>query len=221
MPVDEMFDQQQVVMKPLQGQLEKIRGSFGCALLASGEVAIVLDCERLAEGGVSAMAEAALDEKFGDPGYERIRTWLNDRCGIYYAEKKKELLSQRLARVLERFDIGNLDDLALCLETGQNDDIELAVDDAASTNHTYFFREPQVLDFFANSNRAGVGAQGEAAHLERGERRPETKPTRWRCWPRRLWGREQAASCVSILGTDISAPVIKHAESAVYGMPAS
>jgi len=49
-PVDEMFDQQQVVMKPLQGQLEKIRGSFGCALLASGEVAIVLDCERLATG---------------------------------------------------------------------------------------------------------------------------------------------------------------------------
>ena len=49
-PVDEMFDQQQVVMKPLLGQLEKIRGSFGCALLASGEVAIVLDCERLAEG---------------------------------------------------------------------------------------------------------------------------------------------------------------------------
>jgi two-component system chemotaxis sensor kinase CheA len=49
-PVDEMFDQQQVVMKPLLGQLEKIRGSFGCALLASGEVAIVLDCERLATG---------------------------------------------------------------------------------------------------------------------------------------------------------------------------
>ncbi len=48
-PVDEMFDQQQVVMKPLQGQLEKIRASLGCALLASGEVAIVLDCERLAE----------------------------------------------------------------------------------------------------------------------------------------------------------------------------
>jgi len=50
LPVDEMFDQQQVVMKPLQGQLEKIRASFGCALLASGEVAIILDCERLAEG---------------------------------------------------------------------------------------------------------------------------------------------------------------------------
>lgn len=53
LPVDEMFDQQQVVMKPLQGQLEKIRASFGCGLLASGDVAIVLDCERLAESARS------------------------------------------------------------------------------------------------------------------------------------------------------------------------
>ncbi len=50
LPVDEMFDQQQVVMKPLVGQLEHIRGSLGCALLGTGEIAIVLDCEQLAEG---------------------------------------------------------------------------------------------------------------------------------------------------------------------------
>lgn len=49
LPVDEIFDQQQVVMKPLLGHLEGIRASFGCALLGSGEVAIVLDCERLSE----------------------------------------------------------------------------------------------------------------------------------------------------------------------------
>ena len=142
------------------------------------------------------MADAALEEKFDDSGYERIRTWLNDRCGIYYAEKKKELLSQRLARVLERFDIGNLDELADCLETGQKGDIELAVVDVASTNHTYFFREPQVLDYFRQHDPAEVGAQGRAAHLERRERRPGTKPIRWRSWRPRLWGpsRPQAAS---------------------------
>ncbi|MGA2449177.1 MAG: chemotaxis protein CheW [Polyangiaceae bacterium] len=50
LPVDEVFDQQQVVMKPLQGQLARIRGSFGCALLANGSVGLLLDCERLAEG---------------------------------------------------------------------------------------------------------------------------------------------------------------------------
>jgi two-component system chemotaxis sensor kinase CheA len=47
-PVDEVLDRQQVVMKPLTGALAQVRASWGCALLASGEVAIVLDCERLA-----------------------------------------------------------------------------------------------------------------------------------------------------------------------------
>ena len=50
LPVDEIYDQQQVVMKPLQGQLEQIRASHGCALLGSGEVAIVLNCEELKAG---------------------------------------------------------------------------------------------------------------------------------------------------------------------------
>lgn len=48
LPVDEIFDQQQVVMKPLLGPLEQIRASLGGALLATGEIAIVLDCEQLA-----------------------------------------------------------------------------------------------------------------------------------------------------------------------------
>jgi two-component system chemotaxis sensor kinase CheA len=52
LPVDELFDQQQVVMKPLQGHLEKIRASFGCALLGTGEVAMMLDCEKLTKGAL-------------------------------------------------------------------------------------------------------------------------------------------------------------------------
>ncbi|MGJ0508703.1 MAG: chemotaxis protein CheA [Methylocystis sp.] len=52
LPVDELFDQQQVVMKPLQGHLERIRASFGCALLATGEVAMMLDCEKLTDGAL-------------------------------------------------------------------------------------------------------------------------------------------------------------------------
>lgn len=47
LPVDEIFDQQQVVMKPLPSSLGKIRASLGCALLGTGEVATVLDCEQL------------------------------------------------------------------------------------------------------------------------------------------------------------------------------
>ena len=46
-PVDEIIGQQQVTMKPLEGQIKDIRAGAGYALLGSGEVAIALDCERL------------------------------------------------------------------------------------------------------------------------------------------------------------------------------
>lgn len=49
-PVDEVLDRQQVVMKPLAGALAQVRASWGCALLGTGEVAVVLDCEGLASG---------------------------------------------------------------------------------------------------------------------------------------------------------------------------
>lgn len=53
-PVDEVLDRQQVVMKPLVGRLAGVRASYGCALLGTGEVALVLDCERLNTAGAIA-----------------------------------------------------------------------------------------------------------------------------------------------------------------------
>ncbi len=47
--VDEVLDRQQVVMKPLTGRLVALRASWGLALLSTGEVATVLDCERLVQ----------------------------------------------------------------------------------------------------------------------------------------------------------------------------
>ena len=53
LPVDEVQDRQQVVMKPLLGRLAKVRASWGYALLGTGEVALVLDCERLVARAVT------------------------------------------------------------------------------------------------------------------------------------------------------------------------
>ncbi len=47
LPMDEVLGQQQVTMKPLQGQVKDIRAGAGYALLGTGEVALALDCERL------------------------------------------------------------------------------------------------------------------------------------------------------------------------------
>lgn len=51
--VDEVMDRQQVVMKPLQGRLEALTSSWGLALLNTGEVATVLNSERLAGKGAA------------------------------------------------------------------------------------------------------------------------------------------------------------------------
>jgi two-component system chemotaxis sensor kinase CheA len=48
-PVDEIIGQQQVTMKPLQGQIQDVRAGASYALLGSGEVALALDCERLGQ----------------------------------------------------------------------------------------------------------------------------------------------------------------------------
>ena len=50
-PVDRIAGQQQVTIKPLQGQAKSIRAGAGWALLGSGATALVLDCARIAEGG--------------------------------------------------------------------------------------------------------------------------------------------------------------------------
>ena len=46
-PVDELVGQQVVLVRPLQGYLSSIRGATGCALLAGGEVGMVLDIARV------------------------------------------------------------------------------------------------------------------------------------------------------------------------------
>ncbi len=162
------------------------------------------------------MANPAFDEKFSDAGYERVRTWLNARCGIHYAEKKKELLTQRLGRVLDHFDLDNLDDLAFCVETGHKEEIQLAVMHAASTNHTYFFREPQVLDFFRDTILPLLARQPELRIWSAAASTGDEAYT-LAILVAEILGREQAANRVSILATDISAPVIKQAESGIYG----
>lgn len=153
----------------------------------------------------------------GPGGYERIRAWLNDRCGIFYPERKKELLTQRLGRVRDRFGLASLDDLATCIEIGTDRQVQLAVMHAASTNHTYFCREPQVLHFFRDRILPSLGHHGQlriwSAAASSGDEAYSIAML-----TAEVLGREDARNRVAILGTDISEPVIARAESALYGM---
>ena len=146
--------------------------------------------------------------------YEAIRGWLEKRCAIHYPEHKRDLLVQRLSRVQRAYALRTLQELARKVTIEQAHDMQLAVMHAASTNHTYFFREKDILDFFRREVLPVLASRDEI----------------------RLWsaacstGDEvytlailiaetlgmDALKRTQILGTDISAPVIERAETGVY-----
>ena len=85
-----------------------------------------------------------------NPSYHKIRKWVYDKSGIVFGEQKTDLLNQRLSRVLTARQFENLDELAEHLFSDRDAGLQLEILDAVSTNHTYFFREPEVLNAFVD-----------------------------------------------------------------------
>lgn len=147
-------------------------------------------------------------------GCEAIRGWLVDRCGIHYPVHKTDQLRQRLVKVQRDFAVRDLAEMASRLTSDTSLDLQLAVMHAASTNHTYFFRETDILDIFRNQILPSFALRDEI-----------------RIWSAACAGGDEAYTLAmliaetlgtpaltrtAILGTDISAPVIAEAEAATY-----
>lgn len=147
-------------------------------------------------------------------GCEAIRGWLVQRCGIHYPEHKIDQLRQRLAKVQRDFAVHDLTDMAGRLNSDASLDLQLAVMHAASTNHTYFWRESEILSDFRTRILPTLAARDEI-----------------RVWSAACAGGDEVYSIAmiiaetlgpaalrrtAILGTDISAPVIREAETAEY-----
>ncbi len=147
-------------------------------------------------------------------GYGYIRDWLSQRCGMSYPDKKRDLLIQRLNRVLTRFAFADLEILAEQLMNDEAVEVQLAVIHAASTNHTFFFREPQVLSFFRDHILASLGQTGLRVWSAASSSGDEAYTLA--IMATEMFG-PLAASRVVILGTDISVPAITGAEAAIYG----
>lgn len=163
---------------------------------------------------VNALPEITDGLEFSETGGARLRAWLNARCGMHYTESKAHVLYQRVAKVMNQFQIYDLDDLARAVERGQDPTLIEAVIHAASTNHTYFFREPAVLDFFRDqilAPRAGRETRIWSAAASTGDEAYTAAMIACE-----LFGRKAAAETVFLIGTDISAPVLEMAEKAIF-----
>lgn len=149
---------------------------------------------------------------------KRLQAWLNKRCGLHFPENKWEMLNQRLARVIERYRLDSMEALVQEVESGDDHELLAAVVHAASTNHTYFFREPQVLDYFRVNILPQLMYRDE---IRIWSAAASTGDEAYTCAiiAAEALGRHALRDRVAILGTDLSGPVIESAEAGVYGLP--
>lgn len=142
--------------------------------------------------------------------YEDIRDWIADRCGIHYSDEKRNLLVQRLSRVQRAFGLEGMDHLARLLLKEPSSDIELAVISAASTNHTYFYREAEVLNHVRERLLPQLANRDEIRIWSAACSTGDEVFTVAMLVAEALG--DAALDRTTILGTDISAPVIERAE---------
>lgn len=147
-------------------------------------------------------------------GFEQVRAWLSQRCGFNFPPHKSDLLRQRMNRVLCRFEMTDLNQLARELTIVGSRDVQLAVMHAASINHTYFFREPEVLDRFMSVALPCFQDRSEFRIWSAACSTGEEAYTIAILLAERL--SPQILKRVSILGSDISAPVVERAELGVF-----
>ena len=149
-----------------------------------------------------------------DEVYQRILNWLYDRCGMSYPENKKNLLIQHMQRVRKSFNIPSLATMADRLELNCYHDLQLAVVHAATTNHTYFFREPLVLEYFKNTILPSLPEKGVRIWSAAASSGDEAFTLAIIAAEVRgyFWAKQN----LEIVGTDISQVVIASAQTGVY-----
>ena len=150
--------------------------------------------------------------------YERIRLWVLEKSGISFPEKKTDMFRQRLSRVITTRRFSGLHELAERLLGGHDGHLQLEVLHAASTNHTYFFREPEVLDRFVDLIVPELERRGDIRIWSAASSTGDEAYSLAILIAEKL-GRE-ALRRVHLLGTDISDPVIRTAELGIYGQRA-
>lgn len=147
--------------------------------------------------------------------FESIRQWIYDHTGLYYPERKYALLYHRLTKLCRRLAIPGLKELDLHLEKKDFPGLAREVACAVSTNHTYFFREEKVIQFFREQILTTLPVD-----------------TPWRFWSAasssgeeaytvaiilvEALGIGQAREKAAILGTDIDRVAIEQAEYGIY-----
>lgn len=174
------------------------------------------------ETSVATASTVPTKSALSDKLFAEIRDYIYDKSGMFFADHKKYLLENRIAKRAAELDLKNSEEYLYLIKYGTNKLEELSnLFDAITTNETYFFRnEPQLLAFrtlivpYLNqklSNNFSGRAKIWSAGCSSGEE-PYTLSIIFK--EEAIRGKKVS---YEILATDISREILDKAKKGIYG----
>ena len=149
------------------------------------------------------------------PYVDSIREWIFAHTGLHFGERKCFTLYRRLQTLCWRLDIPGLEEMDRRLHDPDSAQLAVQVVCAISTNHTFFFRELEVLEQIRTRILPQLDPDEELRIWSAAAASGEEAYTLGILLAESL-GLAQTVQQVCILGTDISHPMIDLAEQGIY-----
>ena len=156
-----------------------------------------------------------------DSEFDSIRDLVYDRFGINLTDQKRNLVVGRLQKVLRTRGLSSFAEYVEMVARDATGEALSELIDRISTNHTFFFREPEHFRFLAEVALPEICAKLEARHdrdvriwsagCSSGE-----EPYTIAIALREYFGRQYEQWRAGVLATDISSHVLRHAERAIF-----
>jgi chemotaxis protein methyltransferase CheR len=162
------------------------------------------------------MAGQALNPGIFPENYRFLQQHVYSRVGIVLEDDKHYLFESRLAPIVKQLGLASINDLCTFLHKQRNAELDQQIDEAMTTNETYFFRDPAQYDAIRTVLLPKLR-----------EARQEKRFLRF--WSAASSTGQEAYSLamlllqegfenwnIEILGTDYSSEVVKRAQSGIY-----
>jgi chemotaxis protein methyltransferase CheR len=85
-----------------------------------------------------------------DTTFKQLRDYIYEKSGIFISDAKKYFIETRLLQRVQNLKLAGFDEYLQAVKFGTNGDELNRLFDAITTNETFFFRENQHLDLFAD-----------------------------------------------------------------------
>lgn len=145
--------------------------------------------------------------------YIHISNWLEQRTGLHFSASKQASFLCRLYTLCKKLNLKDLHQLSKHLEQDLHPGLELELIDVATTNHTYFYREEEVCNYFRDKLVPNLHLHNDHLRVWCAACSTGEEPYTLAMLVMDLY---KSLNTVSILGTDINSSVIEHAERGLY-----